>query len=29
MDLYHIAQHSQTKLESEAWAVARWGRLGD
>jgi len=22
-------QHSQAKLESEAWAVARWGSLGD
>jgi len=22
-------QHSKPKLESEAWAVARWGRFGD
>jgi len=22
-------QHSQARLESEAWTVARWGRLGD
>jgi len=23
------AQHSQAQLESEAWAVDRWQRLGD